>query len=289
MTRTQVRIAVAFVLSLTAGVASAVAYSIHDDPVTRGAVGVPYRYQLEARGGSPPHRFRVSSGTLPPGISLTTGGLLTGIPTKSGMFEFYVEAKDAWNPPMYSQRLIQVGFVPKPPAAEVDKHLAVSLQTPREPALKWEPLTKPLPPGLTLDAAGSSLVGTPLTAGVHRLEFAASDPTGRTALLEIEVTVAPKPLLLPAQLGTTTVERRYVTSFPVRGGVAPFRWKIIRGRLPLGLRLNAATGVLSGRAKVTGRFQFKLSVTDAVKGASTRMAVLKVVRRKDRSGSSERP
>jgi hypothetical protein len=282
MCRTKIRLTLALVLMLAVGVANAVGYSIHDDPVTRGAVGLPYSHQLEARGGSPPHSFRVSSGVLPPGIRLTKDGLLTGIPTKSGPFEFYVEAKDAWNPPMFSQRLIQVSFIPKPPAAEVARRIALSLQTPRAPALKWEELTKPLPPGLSLDAARGSLVGTPQRAGSYTLTFAAPDTTGRTALLEIELTVAPKPVLLPARLGATRLERPYIASLSVRGGVAPFTWKIVRGRLPVGLRLNSATGVLSGRAKTAGRFQFKVAVTDAVKAASTRTAVLAVVKPKPR-------
>jgi type VI secretion system secreted protein VgrG len=46
-----------------------------------GAVGVPYSVQITASGGTGPYTFAVSSGTLPAGMTLTAGGLLSGTPT----------------------------------------------------------------------------------------------------------------------------------------------------------------------------------------------------------------
>jgi len=58
-------------------------------------VGRPFSHQLDVVGGSPPYTFSVSSGALPPGLVLSTGGELSGTPTQSGTFIFTVQVTDA--------------------------------------------------------------------------------------------------------------------------------------------------------------------------------------------------
>jgi hypothetical protein len=41
-------------------------------------VGVPYKCQLQATGGTPPYHWTVSAGTLPTGLTLNDSGLLSG-------------------------------------------------------------------------------------------------------------------------------------------------------------------------------------------------------------------
>ena len=41
-------------------------------------LGVPYHCQFTATGGMPPYRWTVVKGTLPPGLTLSTDGLLSG-------------------------------------------------------------------------------------------------------------------------------------------------------------------------------------------------------------------
>jgi len=61
-----------------------------------GQLGLPYGNQLSATGGAPPLLWSVSSGTLPPGLSLGAGtGLLSGTPTSMGSYSFTVTAADA--------------------------------------------------------------------------------------------------------------------------------------------------------------------------------------------------
>ncbi|MBI3650029.1 MAG: matrixin family metalloprotease [Acidobacteria bacterium] len=58
---------------------------------TRGQL---YSQQLAATGGTPPYVWSVSSGTLPPGLTLSSGGLLRGIPTVGGTYYFTLTARD---------------------------------------------------------------------------------------------------------------------------------------------------------------------------------------------------
>lgn len=65
----------------------------------------PYRLQLRARGGIPPLKWEISSGTLPPGLELNRAtGLLSGTPTAGGEFVFNVRVTDAANPPQTATR-----------------------------------------------------------------------------------------------------------------------------------------------------------------------------------------
>lgn len=61
-----------------------------------GVVGTPYSQQLTASGGSGSFVFTLS-GALPPGLSLRSGGLLSGTPTTRGGSTFTVVATDSRN------------------------------------------------------------------------------------------------------------------------------------------------------------------------------------------------
>ncbi|GAA0385977.1 hypothetical protein Acor_26590 [Acrocarpospora corrugata] len=65
-------------------------------PPPGGQVGVPYSDQLTLTGGTGPFAWSVSSGTLPPGVTLNPStGLLSGTPTTIGSYPFTVLTKMA--------------------------------------------------------------------------------------------------------------------------------------------------------------------------------------------------
>jgi hypothetical protein len=59
-----------------------------------GTTGVPYYFQLTARGGVPPYRWTVLK-SFPAGLSLSPAGTVTGTPEQRGSFRATVEAKDS--------------------------------------------------------------------------------------------------------------------------------------------------------------------------------------------------
>ena len=63
--------------------------------VPGGRVGAPYSQTFSASGGTPSYAFAISAGALPPGLALSPSGLLAGIPTTPGQFDFDVAATDA--------------------------------------------------------------------------------------------------------------------------------------------------------------------------------------------------
>ena len=54
-----------------------------------------YEYHFRARGGVPPHHWRLEKGALPPGIKLEDTGLLHGQAERTGEFEFTVSVRDS--------------------------------------------------------------------------------------------------------------------------------------------------------------------------------------------------
>lgn len=45
------------------------------------SIGVPYSYQLQAAGGSGNYNWKMTSGSLPPGLTMSLTGLISGTPT----------------------------------------------------------------------------------------------------------------------------------------------------------------------------------------------------------------
>ncbi|HEY6401242.1 MAG TPA: Ig domain-containing protein, partial [Blastocatellia bacterium] len=60
-----------------------------------GTVGADYSQTLTAMGGTAPFTFTVSSGALPPGLTLSSAGAISGTPTAAGSFSFTVQALDS--------------------------------------------------------------------------------------------------------------------------------------------------------------------------------------------------
>lgn len=58
-------------------------------------VGTAFHKQLTGGGGTAPYTFSYSSGTLPPGTSLSSSGLLSGTPTTAGTYQFYLDEHDS--------------------------------------------------------------------------------------------------------------------------------------------------------------------------------------------------
>jgi hypothetical protein len=59
-------------------------------------VGMPYNSSLVASGGVPPYTFSITSGSLPPGLTLNAStGAITGTPTQAGNFNFTAQVVDS--------------------------------------------------------------------------------------------------------------------------------------------------------------------------------------------------
>jgi len=63
--------------------------------VPGGAAGEAYSFTFGASGGTPGYSWAVTSGSLPPGLTLSSAGVASGTPTTAGVYSFTVTVTDA--------------------------------------------------------------------------------------------------------------------------------------------------------------------------------------------------
>jgi hypothetical protein len=68
-------------------------------PLPNGVFDKAYSMQLSASGGGNPssYVYSITSGNLPPGLTLTPGGLISGTPTQAGAYSFVAKVTDSYN------------------------------------------------------------------------------------------------------------------------------------------------------------------------------------------------
>jgi hypothetical protein len=91
------------------------------------------------------------------------------------------------------------------------------------------------------------------------------------------VTVIPKLQVLRLRLAGGRLGHSYKTNVTVTGGKGPV-WTMSSGKLPTGLRLNSATGVINGVPKRAGSFRFTVSVKDSL-GATVSIRYVLLIRK----------
>ncbi|ALN86626.1 autotransporter beta-domain protein [Lysobacter capsici] len=77
-----------------------VAVTVNPAALPNGAFGTAYSQTLtatSANGGTAPYTFAITAGALPPGLTLSSGGVLSGTPTAAGSFNFTVRATSSNN------------------------------------------------------------------------------------------------------------------------------------------------------------------------------------------------
>ena len=238
--------------------------SISTTSLASGQVGTPYSATLTASGGTPPYQWSVSSGALPPGLTLAAStGVISGTPTTAeNAAAVVVHVADSGNPRQSSSQSMSVTInATNPPTLRVATTSLPSGQvnTPYietltasggTPPYQWSVSSGVLPPGLTLGAATGVISGTPTTvenAEAVTVQVADSGNPGQSSSQSMSLTINATTLRvattsLPAgQVGTA-----YSTTLAASGGTPPYQWSVSGGALPPGLTLAAATGVISG-------------------------------------------
>ncbi len=83
----------------------------------------------------------------------------------------------------------------------------------------------------------------------------------------------------PVTLPKAVVQRPFRQALRAEGGNPPFAWSLSQGKLPPGIRLDPAAGILAGRPTASGEFKFAVQVADASqpRRVATREYVLPVL------------
>ncbi len=178
----------------------------------------PYQADIAVSGGVNPYTLRVTSGELPPGVSLQ-GSQLAGTPTKQGRYEFIVEATDGSLSTRAQTYAISVGNLPAlslapslPSGAATfrsDTRVPLTLSYPRSARaarFQWK-----LPPGVKVSrveagAGGGELLLWKQSGPMLTLDLAFTKKPQSGANVALIGLSFPKPVTLDG--GTSAFEAR---------------------------------------------------------------------------------
>ena len=263
--------------SLSLVIAPATPFVITTTALPSAVQGVAYSAALGSTGGTAPITWSVSSGSLPPGLSLSAAGVITGVPATAGTYAFAVDAADqvvGQPQPAAVPLTLVVGnpLLKSAPSTLPTGHVG----TPYSGTLAatggiapyhWKVIGGQLPDGLTLDGTSGVISGTPTTPGkagqfnVEITDSSTSDPQTIDVPESIDVStgalVFGTPSLPDATTGTPYEEPLFVS-----GGIAPYLWTVSSGSLPAGLSLDS-NGEVVGTAETAGTSTFTVTASDS--------------------------
>ena len=244
--------------------------------VPNGSVGLAYVFALTAQNGTGPYAWSISSGTLPAGLNLnSSSGLISGTPNSANTYSFTVKLTDSGSPVQtqtqtFSNVLISAGLtitttsLPNSFVGNSGYSATLSAQNGQAP-YTWSVSGGALPGGLSLN--GSTITGTPTTAGTFSFTIRAIDstaPTSQVATQFFSVTIAPVLNLTSGGFPNGVVGVAYATTCTTSGGTPPYNFSISSGSLPAGLGLNTASCTINGTPSGnSGPFNFTIKVTDS--------------------------
>ena len=91
------------------------ALSLTTSSLPNGQGSSPYSATLTASGGTAPYSWSVTSGSLPPGLTLSTStGQIGGMPTQTGTFSFTIQVKDSSSTPQTATKAFSVTIAAAP-------------------------------------------------------------------------------------------------------------------------------------------------------------------------------
>jgi large repetitive protein len=251
-------------------------------------VGVPYSVRFRAVEEPPcspgDDTWTVSSGA-PPGLSMSSDGTLSGTPTQTGVFTFFVEmhlptypgcnggrdsSEKKFTIPVGSRLVVSTAGLPE---GSINQPYSAQLSATGGSVSSWSLAEGALPDGLTL-AANGVVAGTPTKSGSFSFRVQANaSPNNDTKQLSIFILA---PLVLGGPGGQAvntepvavngTVSSPLVWSIGATGGRGGYTYT--SSTLPAGLTLGS-DGKLTGTPTTAGSSLVTFTVKDAAGGTDT--------------------
>jgi hypothetical protein len=245
--------------------------AINQTAIPGGFTGQAYSTTLTGTGGTPPYAWALS-GTGNDGLTIgRTTGILAGTPTAAGTFPITVVLTDSANSTALQTYSLSVvtglsiltASFPNGTVGTAYPQQVLSAGG-GQPPYRWTVTAGGLPTGLTLNGVYGNITGTPTAAGAYPFTLTVTDYQLNTASANFTITVVGGAITIaPTTLPAGAVGTSYTQTLTATGGVAPYTWAVSAGTLPVGLALNASSGVLSGTPTAPGASSFTVQATDS--------------------------
>jgi hypothetical protein len=248
-----------------------------------GVIGQVYpNTQLQAQGGTGAYSWSLvaTAGSLPAGLTLTSGGVITGTPTgPAATSTFTVSLTDAGPPAQTVTKQLSVTVNPvltitttSLPNGTVGLAYSSTLVAQNGTApFVWSLAAGALPPGLALNSTTGAITGAPSASGTFSFTVTVTDNSSpaQTATQPLSITISPALTITTASVPNGTVGLAYSSTLAAQSGTPPYTWSLASGALPGGLALNSVTGAITGVPNAAGTFLFTVKVTDNGSPAQT--------------------
>ncbi len=267
--------------------------TITDSPQNSN-VGANYSFQFTASGGTPSYSwgwfpFDGTNGGIPPGLSLSTSGLVTGKPSTAGTYAVQVNVSDQSG--LFGNKTFTIVISPPctPNFLTGGQLTSGDVNTPYSQAITVSGCTAPyafslastpfgasvLPPGLSISnppATGSSatISGTPSKSSQNPYSFniMVTEANGGSAVATFSITINPALVIsATSPLPPATVGQPYSQPLSPSGGTTPY-FSITLDNPPPGMMLDSPTGLLHGTPTAgsasTVPYTFTATLTDNI-------------------------
>ena len=251
-------------------------------PSGQATVGVAYSAVASVSGGSAPYFFRISGGSLPPGLVLNkTKGSITGIPLVAGTYNSVLWVSDplqsdprqkeySSNSIRYGSSSMRIVVSDSSPGITISispssatiasngkQQFTASLSGTANTSVTWSASAGTISSsGAFMAAKVTSKTSVTITA------TSAANPSLHASAMVAVTPQAPLAIATPALAGADAGVP-YTASLSAAGGVTPYEWSLTTGALPSGIQLQASSGVITGMTALTGSYPFTAKVTDS--------------------------
>lgn len=189
---------------------------------------------LEATDGTTPYVWTITSGSLPPGLTLIPGtGALSGTPTSDGSYNFTIQATDSDNPQRTAAKSLTITVNPNKPkiTTEFLTYGTIGQSYPSSTLSANGGLTpyswalaggNSLPPGLSLSSTGV-ISGIPTGPGTFAFTVNVTDGRSRPATKTLSIAIYPSGSSTSSSSSSSTSSSTTSTSTSSSssGGVPP--------------------------------------------------------------------